>query len=69
EEGTQFIDAPLQQLAVEKGGNKIMASVAAVGAAMGLLGLPLETLSPILVAQFAKKGEPWVLPMPVCFNG
>jgi 2-oxoglutarate ferredoxin oxidoreductase subunit alpha len=54
---TRFLDVPFQRLALEAGGSKVMASVVATGAVLGMLGLELEILDPILQGAFAGKGE------------
>ena len=43
---------PLERLATETGGHKLMANSVAVGAALGLIEYAFETLSPILVEHF-----------------
>jgi len=53
----QFLDIPFVQLAVEHGGNKIMANTVAVGAVMGMIGMDLDVLLAILKDTFKKKGE------------
>jgi 2-oxoglutarate ferredoxin oxidoreductase subunit alpha len=53
----RFLNVPFDQLAIEHGGNKIMANTVAVGAVMGMLGLDLDVLLTILQATFQKKGE------------
>lgn len=52
-----FIDIPFVQLAVEYGGNKIMANTVATGAVLGLFGIELELLNKIIQDTFQKKGE------------
>jgi 2-oxoglutarate ferredoxin oxidoreductase subunit alpha len=56
-ESPQFLDIPFVQLAVEHGGNKIMANTVAVGAVMGMMGMDLDVLIAILKDTFKKKGE------------
>jgi 2-oxoglutarate ferredoxin oxidoreductase subunit alpha len=52
-----FLDVPVVDLAIEHGGNKIMANTAAVGAALGMLGMNLDILTEIIHDTFKKKGE------------
>jgi len=54
-ESPQFLDIPFVQLAVEHGGNKIMANTVAVGAVMGMMGMDLDVLIAILKDTFKKK--------------
>jgi len=54
---SRFLNIPFDQLAIEHGGNKIMANTVAVGAVMGMLGMDLDVLLTILQATFQKKGE------------
>ncbi|TAL25609.1 MAG: 2-oxoacid:acceptor oxidoreductase subunit alpha [Nitrospirae bacterium] len=53
----QFLDIPFENLAVEHGGNKIMANTVATGAALGMLGIELNILFGIIKETFEKKGE------------
>jgi 2-oxoglutarate ferredoxin oxidoreductase subunit alpha len=52
-----FLDVPFADLAMEKGGNKIMANTVAVGAVLGMLGMELDLLLDIIKSTFKKKGE------------
>jgi 2-oxoglutarate ferredoxin oxidoreductase subunit alpha len=52
-----FLDVPVVNLAVEHGGNKIMANTVAVGAVLGMLGINIDILVRILQDTFKKKGE------------
>jgi 2-oxoglutarate ferredoxin oxidoreductase subunit alpha len=52
-----FLDVPVVDLAIEHGGNKIMANTAAVGAVLGILGMDIDILTRILHDTFKKKGE------------
>jgi len=52
-----FLDVPVEDLAVEHGGNKIMANTAATGAVLGMLGISMDILVMILKDTFKKKGE------------
>lgn len=56
-DGPNFLDVPFSALAVEHGGNKIMANTAATGAILGLLGMDIDILIDILKNAFRKKGE------------
>ena len=53
----QFLDIPFVNLAVEHGGNKIMANTVATGAVLGMLGMELGILLGIIKDIFGKKGE------------
>ncbi len=53
----RFLDIPFVNLAVEKGGNKIMANTVATGAVLGMLGMDMDILNGIIRDAFAKKGE------------
>jgi 2-oxoglutarate ferredoxin oxidoreductase subunit alpha len=53
----RFFDVPFTKLAVEKGGNKIMANTVAIGAVLGMLGMDLEAFTVIIRDTFRKKGE------------
>ena len=55
-EGGLFLDVPFVNLAVEHGGNKIMANTVAVGAVLGMLGMKLDILTKIIEDTFEKKG-------------
>lgn len=52
-----FLDVPVVSLALEHGGNKIMANTVAVGAVLGMLGMKIDFLTGILKDTFKKKGE------------
>jgi 2-oxoglutarate ferredoxin oxidoreductase subunit alpha len=52
-----FLDVPFINLAVEKGGNKIMANTVSIGAVLGMLGMDLEILLDIIKSTFKKKGD------------
>ncbi len=51
------LDIPFVNLAVEHGGNKIMANTVATGAVIGMLGMELDILLDIIKDTFKKKGE------------
>ncbi len=56
-EGDEFLHVPLEKLAVENGGDKIMANAVAVGAVLGVLDLPVDPFVRILKETLKKKGE------------
>jgi 2-oxoglutarate ferredoxin oxidoreductase subunit alpha len=56
-EGPQFLDIPFADLAVEHGGNKIMANTVAVGGVLGMLGMDNALLFEIIRETFRKKGD------------
>jgi len=56
-EGTSFLDIPFEKLALERGGDRIMANTVATGAVLGMLGMELTRLITIISDAFAKKGE------------
>ncbi|MHB8781244.1 MAG: 2-oxoacid:acceptor oxidoreductase subunit alpha, partial [Candidatus Geothermincolia bacterium] len=48
---------PFEQIAMEQGKNRIMANMAAVGAALGLLGMQLDMLAGIVQESLGRKGQ------------
>jgi 2-oxoglutarate ferredoxin oxidoreductase subunit alpha len=52
-----FLDIPFINLAVEHGGNKIMANTVATGAVLGMLGMDIDMLISMIRDAFRKKGE------------
>ncbi len=52
-----FLDIPFIKLAVEHGGNRIMANTVATGAVLGMMRLGLDILNSIIQDTFKKKGE------------
>ena len=52
-----FLDIPFEKLAMEHGGDRIMANTVATGAVLGMLGMDLDTLMDLIAETFAKKGE------------
>ncbi len=56
-EGPRFLDIPFSSLAVEHGGNRIMANTVATGAILGMLGMDMGILLDIIAATFRNKGE------------
>jgi 2-oxoglutarate ferredoxin oxidoreductase subunit alpha len=56
-DGPQFLDIPFSNLAVEHGGNKIMANTVAMGSVLGMLGMDAGILFEIIRETFRKKGE------------
>lgn len=51
------LDIPFTKLAIEHGGDKIMANTVAVGAIIGMLKMKLDILENIIKDTFKKKGE------------
>ncbi len=56
-EGTNFLDIPFLDLAVEHGGSRIMANTVATGAVLGLIGMGPDILIESLKRAFSKKGD------------
>jgi len=56
-EALHFLDIPFDNIAVEYGGNKIMANTVAVGAVLGMLRIEPDRLFEIIRDTFKKKGE------------
>jgi 2-oxoglutarate ferredoxin oxidoreductase subunit alpha len=56
-EGLHFLDVPFVKLALEHGGNKIMANTVATGSVLGMLAMKLDMLYEIIRVTFRKKGE------------
>jgi 2-oxoglutarate ferredoxin oxidoreductase subunit alpha len=56
-ETPNFLDIPFVNLAIEHGGNKIMANTVATGAVLGMLKIRLDILFEIIKNTFKKKGE------------
>ncbi len=52
-----FLDIPFISLAIEHGGNKIMANTVATGAVLGMLGMDIDMLIGIIKDAFRKKGD------------
>jgi 2-oxoglutarate ferredoxin oxidoreductase subunit alpha len=52
-----FLEIPFINLALEHGGNKIMANTAATGAVLGMLGMEVSILEGIIKDTFKKKGD------------
>lgn len=52
-----ILDIPFVNLAIEHGGNKIMANTVATGSVLGMLGMKIDILSGIIKDIFKKKGE------------
>ena len=55
-EKQNFLDIPFEKLALEHGGNKIMANTVATGAVLGMLRMDLNILAGIIEDTFKKKG-------------
>ncbi|MDH5768448.1 MAG: 2-oxoacid:acceptor oxidoreductase subunit alpha [Nitrospirota bacterium] len=56
-EKPHFFDIPFVNLALEHGGNRIMANTVATGAVLGMLGMELNILLEIIKDTFKKKSE------------
>jgi 2-oxoglutarate ferredoxin oxidoreductase subunit alpha len=52
-----FLDIPFRKIADEAAGSRLMENTVAVGAVMGLLGLPLQPLEELLGQTFMRKGQ------------
>ncbi len=52
-----FLDVPFLNLAMDKGGSRIMANIVATGTVLGLLGMKPDILTGIIKDKFTKKGE------------
>jgi len=53
----QAFPVPLEQIAVDEGGSKVMANTAAIGAAAGLTGYDMDVISGVIRDNFGKKGQ------------
>ena len=60
ERSVQALPMPLEQIAVDEGGSKVMANTAAMGAAAGLTGLAISAIEGVIRDNFGKKGGPMV---------
>ncbi|NTW60135.1 MAG: 2-oxoacid:acceptor oxidoreductase subunit alpha, partial [Nitrospirae bacterium] len=56
-DGPQFLDIPFAKLAVDQGGDRVMANTVATGAVLGMLGVDLTNLMDLIDATFKRKGE------------
>jgi 2-oxoglutarate ferredoxin oxidoreductase subunit alpha len=56
-----FLDIPFVKLALEHGGDRIMANTVATGAVLGMLGMDLEILMGLIADIFRKKGDTVIL--------
>jgi 2-oxoglutarate/2-oxoacid ferredoxin oxidoreductase subunit alpha len=52
-----FLDISFEKLAMQHGGDRIMANTVATGAVLGMLGMDLDILMALIVETFKKKGE------------
>ncbi len=52
-----YYSVPLEKLALEKGGSKIMINTVATGAAMGMLDYDFNLLADVLSEEFGRKGK------------
>lgn len=57
DENSPFFDVPFTELAIQKGGHKIMANTVAVGALLGMLGMEIDILIDIINDAFARKSD------------
>ena len=53
----RYFDVPLEKIAADTVGNKLMVNTVAAGAAIGLAGYDLELLADVLGQEFARHGE------------
>ena len=51
------LDVSFAKLAVEQGGDRIMANTVAIGAILGMLGMKLDIMDEIIKETFRKKGD------------
>lgn len=56
-DGQNFLNIPLERLAVEKTGNRLMSNTVAIGAVIGLVDYDLDLLAGILRDEFGRHGE------------
>lgn len=56
-EGEGFLGVPSRKIAMDTAGNRLMENTVAVGAALGMLGMELQTLEELLTETFARKGR------------
>lgn len=56
-QSVQAFPVPLEQIALDEGGSKVMANTAATGAAAGLTGLDLAAISNVIRDNFGRKGD------------
>ncbi len=57
QDGDHFLDVPFADIAVEKGGQKIMANTVAIGSVLGMLRTKTDVLIKIIKDAFRKKGD------------
>jgi 2-oxoglutarate ferredoxin oxidoreductase subunit alpha len=55
-QSVQGFPVPLEQIALDEGGSRVMANTAATAAAAGLTGLDLDVISAVVRDNFGKKG-------------
>ncbi len=53
----QAFPVPLEQIAADEGGSKVMANTAAIGAAAGLTGYDMDMIGAVIRDNFGKKGQ------------
>lgn len=60
-EGLAFLEISFEKLAMEQGGDKIMANTVATGAVLGMLGTGLDIFLELIAVMFKNKGDQIVL--------
>ena len=60
-EGPAFLEIAFEKLAMEQGGDKIMANTVATGAVLGMLGIGLDIFLELIAVMFKNKGDHIVL--------
>ncbi len=56
-EGWPFLEVPFIELATQDGGSRIMANTVAMGAVLGMMGVPIDAYLDVLGEVMAAKGE------------
>lgn len=59
--GLGLFGIPMESLAVEHGGDKLMRNVVALGALLGMTGYPIDILNEVIEAVFSGKGKKGVV--------
>jgi 2-oxoglutarate ferredoxin oxidoreductase subunit alpha len=55
--GDNFLDIPLERLAVEKGGDRLMSNTVTIGAVVGLINYDFGLLADVLREEFGRHGD------------
>jgi len=55
--GDNFLDIPLERLAVEKGGDRLMSNIVTIGAVVGLINYDFGLLADVLGEEFGRHGD------------